>query len=153
MQIYPTVLALHSCWRWMVLLAAVVALGIAIRGLAGKHPFAPWGRKAGVIYVTALDMQLLLGLLLYGVSPIVRTAWANMAVAMKVHELRFFSVEHLVSMLIAVALAHIGSIRSKRATSGAAQYRQMLIWYAASLAAILVGIPWWRPLFRGLLSS
>ncbi len=52
-------------------------------------------------------------------------------------------------MVIAVALAHIGSVRARRAPDDLAKYRRMLVWNAASLAVILAGIPWWRPCFPG----
>lgn len=142
-QMYPTLLMIHSYWRWMVLFTAVAALAVSILGMAGSRPFAPLGRKAGVLYVTALDMQLVLGLLLYGASPLVRTALSNMAAAMNIQELRFF----------AVTLAHVGAVRARRAPDDRPKYRRMLVWYAASLVAILIGIPWWRPLLRGLLDS
>jgi len=149
--LYPILLLIHSYWRWIVLLTAVLALLVSISGLDGRRPFAPWGRKAGLIYVTALDMQLLLGLALYGFSPLVRTAWGDIAAAMKVQELRFFAVEHLVAMVLAVALAHVGSVRAKKADDDAVKYRRMLVWYGLSLVVILGGMPWWRPLFRPLL--
>lgn len=152
MKMYPTILALHGSWRWAVLLTAALALSVAVAGLAGRRSFTPWGRKAGVLYVTALDMQLLLGLLLYAASPLVRTALSNFAGAMKIQEMRFFAVEHLTCMLVAVVLAHVGSVLTKRAAEDRVKYRRMLLWNAASLAMIALGLPWWRPLFRGLAS-
>ncbi len=149
-QIYPVVLGLHSGWRWVVLLAAVAALVAAVAGLVGQRPFAPLGRKTGLIYVTALDMQLLMGIVLFAASPLVSAALADMGAAMKIKELRFLTVEHGVLMLLAVALAHIGSARAKRAATDALKYRRMLVWYAASFLVMLAGIPWARPLLRGL---
>jgi hypothetical protein len=148
--LYPILLLIHSYWRWIVLLTAVLALIVSISGLRGRRPFAPWGRKAGLIYVTALDMQLLLGLALYAVSPVVQTAWGNIAAAMKDHNQRFFAIEHLLVMVIAIALAHVGSVRAKKAADDAIKYRRMLVWYGASLVLILGGMPWWRPLFQPL---
>ena len=145
---YLTIVAIHSLWRWLVLLGALAAIAVSIAGLLYKLPFKPMGRRAGVFYVVCIDVQLLIGITLYCISPIVRTALADMGAAMKQHELRFFSVEHTVFMLLAVALAHIGAVRSKRAVNDRAAYMRSLIWYAASLIAILGGIPWWRPLLR-----
>jgi hypothetical protein len=81
-------------------------------------------------------------------------ALGDMGAAMKVKELRFFTVEHTTFMLIAIVLAHIGSIRAKRAATDALKYRRMLVWYAASFLVLLVGIPWvLRPLFRGVVGT
>jgi hypothetical protein len=149
-EMNPILLALHSYWRWAVLLAAGVALIVAVAGLTGRRPFAPWGRKAGVLYVTALDMQFVLGLLLYAASPLTRIALSDMASAMRIKELRFFAVEHLILMLLAVAVAHIGSVRAKHAPDDKTKYRRTFVWYAASLVLLVVGIPWWRPLLRNM---
>jgi hypothetical protein len=151
MQIYPTLLSIHGYWRWVVLLAAVASIIVAIRGLSGGRPFAPGGRKAGVLYVAAIDMQFLIGIGLLFLSPVVRSAWMDVGAAMKVKELRFFLVEHTTAMFIAVALAHIGWVRCKKAASDALKYRRILLWNCLSLVAILIGIPWLlRPLFRSL---
>lgn len=150
MQIYPTLLSIHCYWRWVVVLAAIVAIVVAMRGLVTGKPFAPAGRKTGVIFVAALDMQFILGIILEFLSPIVKAAFADFGGAMKVQELRFFAVEHIFAMLIAVVLAHVGSVRAKRATDDRLKYSRMLIWYSASFIVMLAGIPWWRPLFRGM---
>jgi len=147
---YPTILALHSGWRWAVLLTAVLAIIAAVAGLVGKRPFAPLGRKTGLLYVTALDMQLLLGIALFAASPLVAGALGNMGAAMKIKDVRFLTVEHELLMLIAIVLAHVGSVRARRAATDLLKYRRMLVWYAASFLVLLLGIPWARPLLRGL---
>ena len=95
-----------------------------------------------------LDLQVLLGLALYALSPIVRTGLADLGAAMAVRELRFFSVEHITGMLIALALAHIGSMRVRRASTDGAKLRQAAIWQTLTAVSILVSVPWWRPLLR-----
>lgn len=142
---YSSLLLVHSWWRWVVLISALVSIGCAAYGLVRRESF---NRKASVIYVALIDVQFLLGLLLYGASPLVRSAWMNMSAAMKQQEMRFFSVEHLTAMILAVALAHIGSVRAKRTHDIQKKNSRILLWHALSLIAILVGIPWWRPLFH-----
>jgi hypothetical protein len=66
--------------------------------------------------------------------------------------LRFFGVEHIATMLIAVAVAHVGRVRSKR-KQGAARYRSTLVFQSIWLLLTLAAIPWpgldiARPLFR-----
>jgi hypothetical protein len=72
---------------------------------------------------------------------------------MKVSALRFWVVEHLVGMLIAVALAHVGAVKIRKATGDARRHRVALIFFSLSLLAIFASIPWpgmpaGRPLFR-----
>jgi hypothetical protein len=71
-----------------------------------------------------------------------------MAAAMKVHELRFFAVEHTAYMLFAVILAHVGAALSRKARADLSKYRGAAICYSLSFLFILAGIPWWRPLLR-----
>ena len=95
-----------------------------------------------------MDLQFLLGLILCFLSPWVAQFWASPAAAMRIKEARFFGMEHSLIMLIALALAHIGAARSKRAGNDAKAYRTALVWFSPSLILILAGIPWWRPLFQ-----
>lgn len=147
---YPWLVGVHSVWRWAVLLAAVGAVAVGIWGLVRGISFPGPGRHASRIFVTAMDLQLLVGILLYLTSPIVRAAWADFGGAMRAQELRFFTVEHTFTMLVAIALAHIGSARARRAPTAAKGYARMVLWFGLSLVVLLIGTPWWRPLWRGL---
>ena len=150
MNTYTILLTVHSYWRWLVLLAGAAAVVIGMLGVGKRLPFVPLGRRVSLLFVSVVDIQLLLGLWLYAISPVVRDAWRNMAAAMKQHELRFFAVEHTTTMLIAIVLAHVGSWRCKRAIGDPSKFRNLLGWDVAALAVMLAGIPWWRPLFRSL---
>lgn len=145
---YGTLLAIHCDLRWLVLLAGIGAIAVAGIGLLNKASFAPLGRVAGLIYVSLLDTQVLIGILLWFPSPYVRAFFANPAEGMRQHDPRFFVVEHTVMMLLALALAHIGAVRSRRASTAQSAYGAALKWYAASLIVILSGIPWWRPMLH-----
>jgi len=145
---YVPLLIVHGLMRWLILLAGLAAVGLAWAGWLGKKPWDKKARIAGLAYVGFFDLQLLLGLALYCVSPLVRFAWSDMAGAMKVHDLRFFAVEHAFGMVAALVLAHVGSVLVKKAASDEAKYRRAALFYGASLVIILGVIPWFRPLWR-----
>jgi len=63
--------------------------------------------------------------------------------------LRFFAVEHIFGMVVAVIVAHVGRVLSKKAAGPRKKYRAAAIWYTFSVLVILAMIPWDRPLFRG----
>jgi hypothetical protein len=150
---YPAVLFIHSWLRWLVLAFGLALLLASIGGVSRRAEWAPKHERLHTSFIIALDIQVLLGLLLYFVlSPITAIAMHNMGAAMKNAELRFFGVEHLFTMLLAVAVAHIGRVRSKRKT-GSARHRSVLITQAVWLVMTLAAIPWpgldiARPLFR-----
>jgi hypothetical protein len=95
-------------------------------------------------------VNVLLGLILYlFLSPFVRRAFADFGAAMGDNELRFFAVEHIFGMILALVLAHVGRVLSKKATESVKKYRAAALWFALSLVAVLVMIPWDRPFWRG----
>jgi hypothetical protein len=101
-----------------------------------------------VFFSSALDTQVLLGLILYFISPLTRTALQNFGAAMSSPDLRFFALEHVFYMLIAVILVHIGSVRARRAKTDVDKHRTAAIFYSLAVLIILIAIPWSRPLIR-----
>jgi hypothetical protein len=151
---YAGALWLHSYWRWVVVLAALVTLARSGAGWALGWPWTPRARAAQTAFVGSLDLQLLLGLLLYFfLSPFTLSAFSDLGAAMKNPHTRFWAVEHAPVQLFAVALAHVGSIRAKRATSDRERHRRVTVFFAIVLVLIAAAIPWpgldiARPLFR-----
>lgn len=147
---YLATATLHSLLRWLVLIFALVAVFRGFAGWFGRRPWTSVDDRAGRMFIIALDIQTLIGLLLYGVlSPITMAAFADMGTAMKTAILRFYAVEHLVMMLAAVALAHVGRARSKKQATAVAQHRTAAIFYTIALLIMLAAIPW--P-FRGAIA-
>ena len=84
---YTAVLILHSWLRWAALALGIVATMSAFTDRAGGRT-----DRAGLLFMMALDTQMLLGLLLYLVlSPVTAAALKDMGAAMHVSSLRFFA--------------------------------------------------------------
>lgn len=148
---YNFLVFIHSYLRWAILILAIWALYSAYMGLIRKRDWTEADRRPGSLFTLVMSIQLLVGLLVYFYpGGLVLVALSNIENAMGVSNLRFFVVEHLVVMIIAIAFAHIGTARAKRAASAVAKYRQSAIWYTLSMIALLAGIPWDRAMFRGL---
>lgn len=152
---YPIVLTLHSLLRWAVLILAVLAVARAFSGWLGKKPWSAADDQAGGWFTISMDVQLLLGLLLYGfLSPLTAAAMSDFGAAMGSTGLRYFAVEHATLNVIAVVLAHIGRARSRRAPDALTKHRRAAIFFGLALLAVLAAIPWpflagvGRPLFR-----
>ncbi len=138
---YTTVLIIHSWVRWIALIAAVGTTLAAVRGkTAGATSLADrWGLAA----MMALDIQLLLGLLLYFViSPNMKAILDNFGGAMKDPGLRFWAVEHTASMFAAIALAHVGRVLARKAPTPAAKRTRLLICFGIATLLIILGMPW-----------
>jgi hypothetical protein len=147
---YPIFLAAHNIIRWVALILGILVTVRAFLGWFGKKDWAERDRKLGVYYTSAMDVQLLIGLLLYFFfSPITRAAFQDFSAAMSNSGLAFFAIEHTFAMLLAVVFAHLGSVFSKKAQDSISKYRRAAVWYALSVLLLLIGMPWFRPLFPG----
>lgn len=148
---YGLLLILHNLTRWLVLVSAVYALYTAFNGMFTRHAYSTADRRAQVIYGAVSGVQFILGLLLYvwpGGLVMGTLTNAGMAGAMRNSESRFFVAEHIVAMVLAVALIHIGSGVIRRAASDVGKFRRMAIFDGIATLLILLSIPWWRPLLR-----
>ncbi len=148
---YRLLLILHNINRWVVLALALFALARAYRGWLGGRNWTARDRQAGTLFTIFIDVQLLLGLALVALSPLIRAALQNLQGAMAADQLRFFLVEHTPLMILALVLVHLGSALSRRATEDRQRHRRAAIWYTLALLIIAFAVPWWRPLLRGLL--
>lgn len=140
---YTLVLAAHSWLRWVVLIAGAVAVARAIAGAVKRRAWSGSDERIGRLFTVSLDIQILLGLILYFLlSPITRAAMADFGAAMGSSGLRFWAVEHLFGVLVAAALAHAGRGRTKKIAEGVARHRVAAICYGLALLAVLISIPW-----------
>jgi heme A synthase len=147
---YTIVLIIHSWLRWVALVAGVGATLAAVVDRGDGSRAERWG----LALMSALDLQMLLGLLLYLVlSPFTAEAMRDFGAAMKNPGLRFFAVEHASMMFAAVVLAHVGRVLARKARTPAAKRTRMLVCFGLATVMMIVAIPWpgmasGRPLFR-----
>jgi len=149
---YTTVLVIHSWIRWLALVAGVGATMAAMRGkVEGTNSLAD---RWGLFAMMALDIQMLLGLLLYlVVSPNMLEIRAHFGEAMKDPQLRFWAVEHITAMFAAVVLVHVGRVLARKARTPSAKRTRLLISFGIATLLMILGTPWpglraGRPLFR-----
>ena len=145
---YQIVLTIHNTVRWVILIAGAIAVIRAYMGWFGKRDWTETDRKIGLLFTISIDVQLLLGLLLFiFLSPITKAAFSAFGAVMGDAGLRFFTLEHTFYMLLAVVFAHLGSILPKKVEDVVAKHRRAAIWFTLALLIILLGMPWMRPLF------
>jgi hypothetical protein len=110
--------------------------------------------KWGLIFMITLDLQMLLGLLLYfALSPTTAAIMNDFGAAMKDPVARFWAVEHACMMVVAVVLAHLGRVLARKAATPASKRTRLMVCFTLATLLILGGTPWpgmtaGRPLFR-----
>jgi hypothetical protein len=145
---YTIVLIVHSWVRWLALVATIGAVFAALR----RNDAA--ADRWGLIAMATLDLQMLLGLALYLVlSPNTAAIMHNFAGAMKDPVARFWAVEHISTMFLAVIVAHIGRVLARKATTADAKRKRILIAFSVAALLMIIGMPWpgrpgGRPLLR-----
>jgi hypothetical protein len=147
---YSTILILHNLIRWGVLVFGLYAITKSALGLINKRDFTKQANISHAIFLGFCHLQLVLGFVLYMVSPTVDTALANgFGAAMKDSYSRLIVIEHISINVIAIALVQIGRTLSKKTEDAAAKYRKTLIFFGIAMLLILSRIPWaYSPLFR-----
>lgn len=140
---------LHSYNRYLILAALVLVLYRSWTGWQGKKAFVKSDNTASVVLLGLAHLQLLLGLIQYfGTSTITQSAFADMGHAMKDGWLRYFAVEHITMMILAVACIQIGRSTSKKATDDNTKHKKLAIWTTAGAILIIVTLA-----MKGLLFS
>jgi hypothetical protein len=110
--------------------------------------------KASKVLLISAHSTLVLGLYQYFFGPIgfIFIKSMGMAAVMKDNVARFWAVEHIFSMLLAITLITIGHVKYKKGGSS----KTTLILYILALLLIFAAIPWpfraaiARPLFPGM---
>jgi L-asparagine transporter-like permease len=139
---YNLLLHIHSVGRWILLLLLLIAIFNSL--VAGQRPWIRTDARTGTILLIVADLMLLLGLVQWYFGPRGYNLIKNsgMSAVMKDSFQRFFAIEHLAGMLIAIILIHIGKAQARRPISDRAKHRRTVIFYLIALIIILAMIPW-----------
>ena len=147
---YPILLSLHNIMRWVVVIAGLWLLIRTYMGLFTRSEWSDTESSAVRYYTISMDVQLVLGLILYFISPVTQAVMDNFGAAMGDDQLRFYGVEHISMMIIAVILAHVGSMMVKRAGESRSKFVRAAIWFTLSALVVVAAIPWDRPLIPAI---
>ena len=69
---YTGLLHTHSLLRYFILIALLVVIIKAVIGLMNKQPYGKWDNKFSLYLFIFTHMQLLVGLIIYFMSPFVK---------------------------------------------------------------------------------
>ena len=153
-------LHLHNLLRWIILILLVLSIYKSYIGMSSKKPFEASDKKIWLFTMIAGHITLLLGLyqwLLgrYGLLSYVKAEDAASANIDSAY-LRFFQMEHPISMILAILLITLGHGMAKKNVDDAVKYKKAFRYFLLALVLIIVAVPWpyrvlvGRPLFPGM---
>jgi hypothetical protein len=133
MGFYSVLRSAHSGWRYVVLILLVLAIVQALAGWFGKKAYTEGNRKLNVFALISAHIQFVFGLLLYFMNDWYK---ADSSVAIG----RYWKMEHIGMMILAVALITIGNARSKRIDRAEGKHRIIAIYFGIALVVIVAAI-------------
>src|SRR5580692_1846589 len=107
---YNGLLLLHSLLRWVILILLLIAIVKSYTGMTAGKPFTAVDKKVGLFLMISAHTTLLVGLYLYFFGPLGFASIRNLGFGevMKNTAFRFYAVEHIFGMLVAIVLITIG---------------------------------------------
>ena len=155
---YTGLLHLHNVLRWVILLFLVIAIVKTFAGMTSNKPFTKGDRQVGTILMISAHIQFLIGIYQW-----IAGAWGlkliqsqGMGEVMKNSVYRFWAVEHITGMLIAIILITVGRRQAKTNISDHAKHKRGFWYYIVALIIIIATVPWpfregiARPWFPGM---
>ena len=137
MTFYTFVLHCHSILRYIALLLLIVAILKSFNGVIKKSEFKKEDLKIALFAMISFHFQFLIGLVLYCLSPKVLFQKSMFHQDM----FRYFTLEHVFMMLIAIALITVGYMMAKKDVNKNA-HAKILVYYTLTLFIVLLAIPW-----------
>lgn len=140
---YALLKTVHSYWAYFVLLILIVAIVNAFKGrLSKKEEFSSTDLRISLFGLIFSHIQLLIGLILYFVSPWFQQ-WSALGMGvMKDAESRLYLVEHPIVNILAIVLITMGWSMHKRQTTADKKFLRIALFYSLGLLFLLSRIPW-----------
>lgn len=140
---YEIIQTLHSYWAYLVLLILILAAGNALfKFFLGKE-YSAKDFRISLFTLIVSHIQLLIGLLLYFVSPRLQIfSELGMGGVMKDAVNRLYLVEHPTINILAVVLITVGYSKHKKKLTSKPKLKLIAIFYTIALVLFLSRIPW-----------
>jgi len=135
---YTFVQKFHSGWAYLALLLLILAVINSFLGMTSKKDFTAKDRKIALFGLIATHIQLLVGFILYFISPLGLDSFGQMKDA----ALRLTSLEHPLINIIAIVLITFGWSKHKKAENSTTKFKSIAIFYGFGLLLILSRLPW-----------
>lgn len=144
MEIYVWANYVHSMLRWFVLLLLMVAIVKSLSGMVAHKAFTASDKRIGLLLLMVAHTTALIGIYQWVIGSwgLKNIQHLGMSTVMKDAGLRFWAVEHIAGMLIAVVLITMGKRVGKLSIADLSKHKRSFWFYTVALVIILACIPW-----------
>ncbi len=139
---YAILKTVHSYWAYIVLIILTLATLRSLIGFFTKKTFGVSDFRAGLFGLIVSHIQLLIGLILYFVSPWFDQWSQGMGAVMKDAQTRLYLVEHPTINILALVFITLGWSLHKRVAEDSKKFFRIGTFYAIGLVLLLSRIPW-----------
>ena len=136
---YNALLHAHSGLRWIALLLICIAIVNAIVSQTSGQ-YLKKDKMINLFAMVFLHIQLLIGLGLFFINERSKISYSEAWI--KNDMFRFYGLEHILAMVVAVVIVTIGRKKAEKLTGTRDKHRKIAISYAIGLLLILASIPW-----------
>lgn len=133
---------IHSIVRWIVVLVGLWAVMRAWFGMFTGRSWNSWDRMSGQMFNTALDFQLLLGVLLFFLSSEARSLVMDISISVPLASLGYSIFRHVGFALLAAIIAHLGSRASRKAATTRTRFARAALLFTLAFVLLYFAIPW-----------
>jgi len=139
---YAILKTVHSYWAFFVLIILLLAVLNALRGKISGKEFGSNDLRISLFGLIFSHIQLLIGLILYFVSPWF-DQWSSMGMGiMKNAESRLYFIEHPITNIVAIVLITMGWSMHKRQSESSKKFLRIALFFGLGLVFLLSRIPW-----------
>ena len=139
---YAILKTVHSYWAFFVLIILLLAVLNALRGKISGKEFGSNDLRISLFGLIFSHIQLLIGLILYFVSPWF-DQWSSMGMGiMKNAESRLYLIEHPITNIVAIVLITMGWSMHKRQSESSKKFLRIALFFGLGLVFLLNRIPW-----------
>lgn len=139
---YSQLLTFHSYFRWFVLTIMCIQIIWIWFNYKTNQDFTKKQFIFLLLFTLVYNIQLILGWTLYLHSTIVESFWQNLPYSIKNRQIRFFGLEHMSMMSLAIILVNINAYKSYKRINDKNAFRSLLKNYVWIYLIILSSIPW-----------
>ncbi len=134
--------SLHNLVRWLLIVFVGWGVARGFRGWIGKREWTQTDNRIGLVIFLLFIVQLLVGVIsffLNAFTPTLDLLGLGSSATMPERLLMWL---HLTVMMVAMLMAVIGRVVTKRTKDGLKKHKRSAIWLSLALVLMLAATPW-----------